>query len=354
MSVIVARPSCCTFSSTPIDENTLCVHGEYYTQSIAQSNTATFVIAQVASVAASKLLVSLYNDAETLVRTFEVLLLPRNTGTVDHVVYGITGYAFQVGVSFSIQSGNIQFTIENNDTIDINATIVHIPVPLNEIPPQTSTVPITSNQTVVSPMSTGCVDVVSTDWVGVKWALTISTSTTSTTVNVTSNTQQVNMFSVIGDELNATVTILTNGAFLSLMLTNNTTDFMCVQLTRIPIPSVVRPQMTCSTPSSAPGRIIPSQTIPSMQTSNVDGPIAKRELSAKWIVVLTNLQTYESHAFELSAALPSLSLVRYATIGKSWTSYISLLDLGTSVMLRLVNDIPSTVRVNILRLPSGI
>lgn len=354
MSVIVARPSCCTFSSAPANENTLCVHGEYYTQTIPPTHSATFNVAQVASVAAGKLLVSLYNDAETLVRTFEVLLLPRNNETVDHVVYGITGYAFQSSLALSIQSGNIQCVFVNDDTIDINVTIVHIPVPLIEIPPQTSTVPISSNQTVINPLSTGCIDVISTDWVGVKWALTISTPTSTTTVNVTSNTQQSNMFSVIGAPLDADVTILTNGTFLSLMLTNNTADFMHVQLTRIPIPSVLRPHIACTTPSTAPGRIIPSQTIPPMQTSNVDGPITKRELSTKWIVVLTNLLTYESHAFELSASLPSLSLVRYATIGQHWTSYVSLMDLGNAAVLQLVNDIPSTIRVNILRLPSGI
>lgn len=353
MSVIVARPSCCSLPATPIGENTLCVHGEYLSALVTPGNTGAVTIASVASVAGSKLLVSLHNTAETLVRTFEVTSIPHGS-VVEYVVYGITGYKFEYAIDFDVLAGNIRMLLTNNDGVDIHATIVHIPVPLDDIPPQTNPIPITNNQTVVLPMSSGCVDVITSNWIGACWAITATSGTTSTSFRVISNTQQANMFSIVGDRVDIDVVVLISGTFISLVLTNNTANPLHIQLTRIPLSKSPIISSGCSVPSTAPAKIIPSQLLPGMSATVVDGPVNKSELNTKWIVVLTNMTTYDVQTYELNASLQHLTLARYATVGKFWVTYPELMDLGSAVSLRIVNDIPATTRVNVLRLPSGI
>lgn len=351
MSVIIARPACCSLLP-PVADQSVCVNGEYHSVLIPAGGSANVVLSSTSLVVGGKLLISMFNDTQTIVRTLETFAVVQGTAISD-VAYGASGYRFNTTTVLEVVAGNMQASFTNNEAYDINIVVVFIPVPLDAIVPPTDLIPFTTNQTLINPISTACVDVIQTSWVGATWNVSVTDGTNRTSFQVSTNTQTANMYAIVGSTTNIDVTIVVVGNFIGLMLSNNGANTLHAVATRLPIPSVMIPSQACGEGSTSPAHVTPSQIIQPAQTLLVDA-VDVGVISSKWMVVVTNLSTYKVNAFELNADLTSLTYVQYAMIGERQPTSISLASGVGQTELHITNNGATAVRINILRLPVSI
>lgn len=91
---------------------------------IATTGTHSTPIFPSTLVKSVRYIVSVWNDTNSKVKSFEVML-HNNSGTLSHTVFGITG-AMDISVATSLNAGNINLDITNNEAFSIDASITYL------------------------------------------------------------------------------------------------------------------------------------------------------------------------------------------------------------------------------------
>lgn len=353
MSVIVAKSSCCGWT-TPTPE-TNCIPASALRGIIAVGETGLFGESLVSEYAAIKLHVVLMNDSGSHARSFEVFALHQQ-GTMKFVAYSFAGYKFAINIDVVIVAGKMQLSVTNNDGEDINVYVTQLSVPyaLNASAP-TEYIDITTNQTIVQPTSTQCIDTVNDVGVGVKWSISVETSAGETIAfQAMSIASSVNQYAVVGNDATSyQLEVATTPFGTQLLLVNTSSNVIRVVVTRIPLYQIPHVLPSCGSASAAPAWAEPSKIIPpntqSTVFANVDPNIVK---SSKWLITLTNTTTMDVYGFEMIASIPTNSFSRYAVIGTYQDMTVELLNNPAN--LSITNNTASPIQANILHVPVGL
>ncbi|PPD55676.1 MAG: hypothetical protein CTY12_00020 [Methylotenera sp.] len=313
-----------------------------------------------------KWLVVLSAVDNSLIRSFEVYA-DHEYGTLpDFNVYAIMGSTIAHSVNVIASSGQLQLQITNNEAIDLIAYTTRIGVPLTTAAYQSiQGVSISDAHYGIAPSNTKIVDTFQYWGVqAVKWIVTVTDPMDNKITSQVFAMMKSGLigegveYALIGDiSLNYNITVNANINMVELVVTNNDTVNMFVDVTRIPVEMEKPP--TCNSPVSDVNIWVPNQvTIPSGVTSVVDSNITIPGHNAvKWLVYVRQPATNRSGAFELAATrqqLSNVSHVLYSIISKYFDIDVTTSIVNLDMVLSVKNNELNPVTINVIRVPVSV
>lgn len=364
MSVIIASAgACCGSTGTPIPTNTQCLPA-ISLQKLIISGTAGIVDSlSTVDWGSVKWLVVISNSDNTKIKSYELHGCHEFGLKPNFNIYAIMGDKIFHSLNTVINGSNLELQITNNEPLDIVVYITRIAVPLRQVAFQNLIgLNITGIHAAIAPGDSKVVD--SFQYWGVHAVKWIVTATDPTDNKITTQVFAVMQTGFIGNSVEYALigqttlqyTIECNASLneVQLVINNNDTVNMFIDVTRIPIESKKPP--LCDTPSSNLSIWVPGETIINANNSEIIdlGITVPGHNAVKWLVYIRQASTNKAGAFELAVTrhgFITYEPVLYSIISTYFDLDVNISIVNLNMMLNITNNETSPITINLIRVP---
>jgi hypothetical protein len=360
MSVIVAKSNsrCATGSSTVCD---------FYPvvsvqKTMAASSSASIDSIAVAIARTAKWIVTVTNADRSRMRTFEVHATHRAGTNPTFVTYGFEGSVFAITPTVTLVGSNLVLSITNSELVGLVVYATRKIVPVDDQPQAaTSYLPISQNTVVIRALQQGLIDFIPDTDLGmmaVKLAITLTSDTTSVSSQVLvqlSSTPRGVEYAVVGSRsLNHDIVLIeVANQGLEILLTNQSSEDIAVDVTRVPVHSTSA--NNCA-PSQSDMKIWHPQIvyIGAGVTRTVDTVNGRYVSGGKWLLGAIDVQDNRTMACEVGyntlQGVADHSV--YGTIADKLNLAFTTTVVAGRLTLEVKNNDANTVHISLLRVPT--
>lgn len=322
-----------------------------------------------------KWLVTVVHSVGGKQESFEAFAIHQDGTSPSHVDYSHinTGGTIDYIVDTVVSGGNLQLTIENNETTQLLVYVTRFPIPRIGSPDTTlptgfdfiNVVPITG---VAEAETTTILDQVSAERRrSTKWFVTIRLPADEKTASFevfANNTQNTN-YAIVGIDpsIDAAIEVVGIGKDIGLRITNNETEALTFYATRMAVEiteavfDASLPEKNCELSSCecqecslflvfGTGLTVSAGTTLTIDTVNIIG-----FQQVKWLVTASDDSSDQTRGFQINAHPFNLAQTTYSDIGSLLDVSAGLSISGTDVSLEITNSELFDIVVDFMRVP---